>query len=215
MPHKFSAAGKTKFQRKSSIIFMNNSEGGPQPHDPLALSEESSRLAPPQIQPKAGGWPPVWPVGSGRERLLAVGMVIAYAVIFFILAQIAGFLLVRGTRNLPSFSRNVLGEVLLALCAIGATAIAAKLEKRSFSAYGFRDRLAGTRFLWGFIWGFVSLTLFLLGLRLTQHYYFGTPGIHGAQIVRFGLLYLALFLAVAFFEEFLTRGYALFKLSEA
>jgi len=157
---------------------------------------------------------PLWGVGSPKKRLLAFGMVLAYAVIFYLLLRIVGLLLT-GVRNLPAPTRNVLSEVLLALCAIGAAFIAAKLERRKFSSYGFGDRLALPRFFSASFWGFAALTVFLLGLRVTHHYYFGGPGIHGAEIVRFGLTYLVLFLAVAFFEESLTRGYPLFKLSEA
>jgi uncharacterized protein len=157
---------------------------------------------------------PLWGVGSPKKRLLAFGMVVAYAVIFYLLIRVVGLLLI-GARNLPAPTRNVLSEVLLALCAIGAAVIAAKLERRKFSSYGFGDRLAVRRFLSASFWGFAALTVFLLGLRVTHHYYFGSPGIHGAEIVRFALTYLVLFLAVAVFEESLTRGYALFKLSEA
>ena len=158
---------------------------------------------------------PLSGVGTAKDRLVAFGMVVVYAAIFYLLARFVGFLLFAATRRLPGALTNVVGEIWLALCAIGATFIVAKLERRSFLSYGFRDSLAGARFLWGVLWGFVALTVFLLGLRVTQHYYFGGPGIHGTEIVRFGLTYVVLFLAVAFFEESLTRGYALFRLSEA
>src|SRR5215510_5179266 len=88
----------------------------------------------------------LWGVGSPKKRLLAFGMVIAYAVIFYLLLRIVGLLLT-GARNLPAPTRNVLSELLLALCAIGAAVIAAKLERRKFSSYGFGDRLAVRRFL--------------------------------------------------------------------
>jgi uncharacterized protein len=158
---------------------------------------------------------PPWGVGSAKERLISFGMVLVYAVIFYLLARIVGFVVLMTTRRLQGPIRNVLGELLLALCAIGATFIVAKFERKNLSFYGFGDRLAGTRFLGGAFWGFAALTVFLLGLRITHHYYFGSPGIRGTEIVRFAVLYLVLFLGVGFFEESLTRGYALFKLSDA
>ena len=195
---------------------MNNSESDPgrsAPPEPNTQTSSAAGAAPKQESTAPGL--PLWGVGSAKDRLIAFGMVVVYAVIFYLLARIVGFLLFVATRRLPSAVINVIGEIWLALCAIGATFILAKLEHRSFVLYGFRDRFAGARFLWGVLWGFVALTVFLLGLRLTQHYYFGSPEIHGAEVVRFGFTYIVLFLAVAFFEESLTRGYALFRLSEA
>jgi uncharacterized protein len=201
---------------------MNNSESGSERN---SGNEPSGKISPPveaettqievaEKEEKSADRLPRWGVGTAKQRLMSFGMVLAYAVIFYLLFRIVGLLLI-GTRSLPPQIRSTLGEVLAALCAIGATLIAAKLERRKFSSYGFGDRLAAPRFLWASLWGFVALTVFLLGLRVTQHYYFGAPGIHGAEIIKFGFFYLVLFLAVAVFEESLMRGYALFKLSEA
>lgn len=192
-----------------------NNPGNFKPTEPLGNAETST---PTQAVPRQKSVAPglqLWGIGSPRERVIAFGMVVVFAVIFIVLARFVGFLLAVITRRLPGATTNVIGEIWLAFCAIGATFIVAKLERRSFLSYGFGDRSAGARFLWGVLWGFVALTIFLLGLRATQHYYFGSLAIHGTDIVRFGLTYLVLFLAVAFFEESLTRGYALFRLTEA
>jgi membrane protease YdiL (CAAX protease family) len=45
-------------------------------------------------------------------------------------------------------------------------------------------------------------------------YSFGTFALHGTAIARWAFLWLALFLVVGFFEEFLFRGYTLFTLSD-
>ena len=195
---------------------MNDSEIRPQEQSGQDLANTASQpVETAVIQQSTPQRLPPWGVGSAKQRLLSFGMVLVYAVIFYVLARIVGFVVLLAARRFQGPIRNVLGEVLVAFCAIGATFIVAKLERRSFLSYGFGDRLAGSRFLWGALWGFAALTVFLLGLRITHHYYFGTPGIHGEEIVRFGLVYLVLFLGVAFFEESLTRGYALFKLSDA
>ena len=194
---------------------MNDLESAPGQHNDQEARDQSSTLAAKIEERSSAGALPLWGIGGAKDRLIAIGMVIVYAVIFVVLARFIGLLLFIVTRRLPGAATNVIGEIWLALCAIGATIILAKLERRSFLSYGFRDRLAAPRFLWGVLWGFLALSLFLLGLRFTRHYYFGSPGIHGTEVIRFGLTYIVLFLAVAFFEESLTRGYALFRLSEA
>ena len=195
---------------------MDDPEISPEQQSDQQLKDEVVPPVEPSVrEDRTAGRLPPWGVGSPKERLISFGMVLLYAVIFYLLTRIVGFVVLLAARRLEGPVRNALGEVLLALCAIGATFILAKLERRSFSSYGFGDSLAGTRFLRGVFWGFASLTLILLGLRITHHYYFGSSGIHGAEIFRFGVLYLVLFLGVAFFEESLTRGYALFKLSDA
>jgi len=194
---------------------MNDSENPQQHTEPEASHSASSPVETTVIEESSRPRLPLWGIGGAKERLIAFGMVLVYALIFIVLTRFVGLLLFVATRRLPSAATNVITEIWLALCAIGATFILAKLERRSFLSYGFGDRFAGPRFLRGVLWGFLALSVFLLGLRLTQHYYFGSPGIHGEEVVRFGLTYIVLFLAVAFFEESLTRGYALFRLSEA
>lgn len=194
---------------------MNDLESAPGQHNDQEARDQRSTLTPKQDERSSAPALLLWGIGGAKDRLIAFGMALVYALIFIVLTRLVGLLLLVATRRLPSGATNVVGEIWLALCAIGATFILAKLEKRSFLSYGFRDRFAGARFLWGVLWGFLALSLFLMGLRLTQHYYFGSPGIHGAEVVRFGLTYIVLFLSVAFFEESLTRGYALFRLSEA
>ena len=196
-------------------LFMNDPENAPGQHNDQEVRDQSSTLTPGIAGRSSAGALPLWGIGGAKDRLIAFGVVLLYALIFTALARFVGFLLFVATRRLPGAVTNVIGEIWLALCAIGATFILAKLERRTFLSYGFGDRFAGPRFLWGVLWGFLALSLFLLGLRLTQHYYFGTPGIHGTEVVRYGLTYIVLFLAVALFEESLTRGYALFRLSEA
>jgi CAAX protease family protein len=158
---------------------------------------------------------PLWPRIGIYERLVAFSMALIFAILFLVLWLSASFLI--GTsRALPRGPVGQLaGELILAGCAVAATFLSARIEGRDSLAYGFRDARAFPRLLGGGAVGFLSLTCMLLGLRLSGHFYFGSPAIHGAEILSFGLLYIILFVLVGLFEETLFRGYPLFKLSQS
>ncbi len=101
------------------------------------------------------------------------------------------------------------------LAALGAVGVIAMLEHRSFGDYGLPFRQAfRTRFWFGALWGWASVTLLLLLIRMGGGFYFGTLAVHSAKT----LLYYAAgwafaFLVVGWFEEFLFRCYPLYTLS--
>ena len=64
----------------------------------------------------------------------------------------------------------------------------------------------------GAIWGFVALSLLLVALRGSNAFYFGNIGVHGLRAIKFALFWALMFILVAFFEEFLFRGYSLYTL---
>jgi len=64
------------------------------------------------------------------------------------------------------------------------------------------------------VFGFLLLLVTLAVLRLLGVFYFGSVGLHGGEILVWGLLWGFTFLAVGLFEEFLFRGYALYTLAE-
>lgn len=104
---------------------------------------------------------------------------------------------------------------LVALCVLLlAASIMAKIEGRSFSDYGLPWRRAFCGQFWQTLAiSFVSLTLLLTILWLAGAYSFGTRQLHGADILKNGILWaVALFLAVTV-EEFFYRGYLQFTLT--
>ena len=90
-----------------------------------------------------------------------------------------------------------------------------RLEQRPFSAYGLPPvRAFGKNFWIGTVWGLASLTLLLGAMRALGVFYFGGIAVHGVRLLKFAAFWGLLFLVVALYEEFLSRGYTQFTLAE-
>src|SRR5262245_30295422 len=96
---------------------------------------------------------------------------------------------------------------LAAVLAFGA--IMAAVERRPFAAFGLPWRQAlRSRFWQGAVVGIGSLTVLVLGLRLTGALDVRAPAASAAlPAAGFGVVYAVLFLLLATREEFLYRGY--------
>lgn len=102
----------------------------------------------------------------------------------------------------------LIGDGISACAALVTGFVMSRIEKRSFAEYGLPWKSAfGGRFWQGAIYGFAMISL-LIGLIAASHG-FSINGISlgGFSAVRYGLLYLVGFFAVAVFEEFTFRGY--------
>jgi hypothetical protein len=92
--------------------------------------------------------------------------------------------------------------------------IMSRIEKQPWGNYGMPWRNAfRSRFWQGGLFGFAALSLIMGMLHLTHCYYIDGMAIGGAQILKFGALWLGAFIGVGFFEEFIFRGYAQFTLA--
>jgi uncharacterized protein len=117
-------------------------------------------------------------------------------------------------------SKNKLWDMAISefiFCAVAFVPafIMAKVEKRSFGAYGLAAKYAFRKQFWiGILWGLVSFTVLMLTLRIIGVFQFGALAQHGLKAVRYGIFYAALFLLVGFTEEFLLRGYSQFTLAQ-
>jgi membrane protease YdiL (CAAX protease family) len=110
---------------------------------------------------------------------------------------------------------SLIGEVQILTGAVGAAFIMARLERRSFDAYGLPRRLAFGKLFWaGLAWGMGSLTVLLLVMRAAGLFYFGGLALHGPRILKFGAFYALFFVLVGLAEEFVSRGYAQFTLTQ-
>jgi membrane protease YdiL (CAAX protease family) len=107
------------------------------------------------------------------------------------------------------------GERLLIFVAfLLASWIMGRIEGRTLADYGLPWRLMfGRRFWQGVAIGFTSLTLLLAILAAVGAFHFGEIVLRGADVGKFAGLYLAVFLIIAFREEFQYRGYGLFTLA--
>ena len=108
----------------------------------------------------------------------------------------------------------LLQESLAFLCVLLATLIMGSIEKRSLGDYGLPRRGAfGIRFFEGLVWGFFAECATMFTLYLTGNVTVNGFDLTGSAAVRYALLWLAAFVMVGFFEEFLFRGYPQFTLS--
>jgi membrane protease YdiL (CAAX protease family) len=90
----------------------------------------------------------------------------------------------------------------------------AKIEGRSIGAYGLPWQRAFCGQFWqGAAISFASITTLLFVLSLTGAFSFGPLGLHGSDILKYGIFWtLPLFLS-ALLEDFFYRGYLLFTLT--
>ena len=108
-----------------------------------------------------------------------------------------------------------LGELESLVAAIIPALVLAKVEKRPFRAYGLPlQRAFGKQFWIGLVWGICAITLLLAVMRGVGAFYFGGLALHGTRILKFAAFYGVMFLTVAFFEEFIARGYTQVTLAQ-
>lgn len=103
----------------------------------------------------------------------------------------------------------------VALAVILPAFVMALIEKRPFGAFGLQRQNAFRRNFWiGTLWGIASLSVLMISLRLAGAFEFGSLSIHRIAIVKYAIYYAMFFLMVAFFEEFLLRGYSQWVLTQ-
>jgi uncharacterized protein len=110
----------------------------------------------------------------------------------------------------------MLEEFMVLVAAVVPALVLARVERRTWGAYGLPLRQAFGKLFWiGAVWGFASITLLLglmYGLRVFE---VGHLALHGARIVKFAGFWAGYFLLVGLFEDFLFRGYSQFTLTRA
>lgn len=114
-----------------------------------------------------------------------------------------------------SVRSEFIGELIVLAGAILPALIMAAIEKRPFDAYGLPRRSAFGKLFWmGVVWGFLFLSLLMLFMRGAGVFSISSLAIHGHRLVKFAAFWGVFFLAVAFFEEFIFRGYTQFTLTQ-
>lgn len=106
-------------------------------------------------------------------------------------------------------------ELARVVVAFGLAFIASRYEKLPIGSYGLpRQRAFGKLFWIGVLWGFAAITVLLLAMKAFDAFDLGTLAIHHLRIFKFAVFWAVLFLLVGFFEEFVTRGYTQFTLTQ-
>ena len=104
-------------------------------------------------------------------------------------------------------------ECLLLVAAVAPALWLSHMEHRRFDDYGLPRRSAfGKQFWIGTLWGFVAITCLLLTMRAAGVFHVEGLAMHGLRLVKFAAFWALLFLLVAFYEDFLFRGYSQFTL---
>jgi uncharacterized protein len=106
------------------------------------------------------------------------------------------------------------GEVSDFLIFLLASWIMGNIEGRTIADYGLPwRRMFGVQFWQGALLGFAAITGLLVAMRVVGVFYFGSIALHGADIWRWAIVYVFVFILVALREEFRARGYGLLTLS--
>jgi len=107
-----------------------------------------------------------------------------------------------------------LREVTDFLIFLLASWIMGNIEGRTIADYGLPRRgMFRVQFWQGALLGFAAITGLLVAMRVVGVFYFGSIALHGADLWRWAIVYLFVFVLVALQEEFRARGYGLFTLS--
>ncbi len=174
---------------------------------------------------------PVTPPASQPEPLLhkifigplgmRAGWRFAIYMACFIALQIAISYILRPFFPLPSSPQSprlrvfLLGECMALVAALIPAFFMARIEKRPFSSYGLHLDPGFKRLFWsGVLWGIAAITLLLVVMRGVGVFYFGGLALHGIHVLKFAAFWGVLFLVVGLFEEFVTRGYTQFTLTQ-
>lgn len=155
----------------------------------------------------------------GRDGIRAGWRVLIFVAAVFILDTVAtlielslGYTVVLHPRATAQFFLLTDGPFFVVV--LLASWVMSKLERRSVSNYGLPWRNAFcARFWQGVVIGFVALTALLGAMRLIGVFHFGAIGLHGLAVIKYAVIWGAVFLVVGFFEEFAFRGYPLFTLT--
>jgi uncharacterized protein len=145
-------------------------------------------------------------------------LIIAFGICLVILAGFASVSRLMRQGQVPQnpFSPNVLlaGESTLFGIVLAAAWIMSKLEGRQIASYGLPWQGAfGSGFWKGTAVGFAAISILVGALRVAGVFNLGEASLHGADLLKYAVLWACTFLAVAFFEEYAFRGYALFTLT--
>jgi uncharacterized protein len=116
-----------------------------------------------------------------------------------------------GAEISPAF--GFFGELIPFLLVLFITWIMSKIERRPNSVYGFGGHRKISHFLAGLGWGVTCLSLLVLTLWKMGFLVFDRRLVFGADIFRYGGIWLLGFLLVGLLEEYLTRGYLQFTLT--
>jgi uncharacterized protein len=156
---------------------------------------------------------PATRVFFGPEDLRAGWALLLFGLIFLIVYGVLGSalatLLPPPHPNTGLFSPGFIirGESTALIAVLFATYAMARLERRSFTAFGLSPDRLPSRLAAGGAFGLGLLALLVAGLRVSGYLVFESRLLHGAAILQYALEWAFAFSLVALYEENLFRGY--------
>lgn len=175
---------------------------------PLISSTQSAELR------RESARAPFTEIFLGPSGLFPGARWLIYLALAYVTFEVLGFLLAGLHTDPAPRWWPLASELRMMLAAILPGFAMARLEGRSFGDFGLPAKQAFRRDFWmGALWGIASLTTLMLALAAFGAFSFGSLSLHGTRIFKFAAAYTLFFLIVAFFEDFLTRGYSLWILS--
>jgi membrane protease YdiL (CAAX protease family) len=121
-----------------------------------------------------------------------------------------------GEQSIYSPRNLALSEGALMAGALAAGLVMSQLEGRPFGDYGLPVRWAFGKLFWqGALFGLIEISAVIGLIAALGSYQFGSPAIHGVQVLNWALFWGVCFVIVALYEEFTFRGYPQFALTQA
>jgi len=153
----------------------------------------------------------------GDEGIRAFWSILLFLLVFAVLVGAATFVAhkIHPRRELPNVNAELslrfalINEGMLAALTLLAIWIMSKIERRGRS-YGYGGANKLKLFVSGLAWGIVLISLLVLSLWMGGFLVFDRRLLFGADILRYGFLWLIGFCLVGVFEESLTRGFVLY-----
>ncbi|MBV9888192.1 MAG: CPBP family intramembrane metalloprotease [Acidobacteria bacterium] len=142
---------------------------------------------------------------------LFVILLVGFSATMETLAAMAGLV----TRSNLYTSGLFYSEASKAIGALLAAWVMSRLEGRRLGEYGLPWGAGqGKLFFQGAAFGLVEICGIVGVLGGTGYYSFGSLEVHGADLVKWAIFWVVLFVIVGFFEEYAFRGYAQFALTK-
>jgi len=116
-----------------------------------------------------------------------------------------------GTLNATSL---LLSDGATLVATLMATLLLSRMERRRWEEYGIPMRRPFSAQMWGgFVFGFAAVALLIGMIAALGGYSMGSQALHGTDLARYALLWLAASLTIGFAEELFFRAYPQFTLA--